>query len=132
MRFVAGILLGAMLLVGGGTASVLAANWRFVASGPDGNSWVDTTTIQRQGDCVVFWHRLTFKRKPRLNRVLFHQLRIKTRICCQARTMEELEYVALDEELEEKSRWKPRSEARPVRRGTVADALLNYVCQRGR
>ncbi|MBU1742020.1 MAG: hypothetical protein KKC37_10765 [Proteobacteria bacterium] len=132
MRFVAGLFLAVVLLAGAGPAPVQAANWRFVASGPDGNSWVDTTTVQRQGDCVVFWHLMTFRRKPVRNRVLFSQLRIKTRICCRARTMEELEYVALDEELEEKSRWRPRSEARPVRPGTVAEALLNYVCKPGR
>lgn len=130
MRRWAALLVALWLVVGYGSAE--AANWRFVASGPNGNSWVDTTTLKRQGDCVTFWHRLTFKRKPRTARTLYHQLRIKTRICCKARTIEELEYVALDEELEEKSRWRPRREARPVRRGTIGDALLEFVCPRAR
>ncbi len=130
MRRWAALLVVVFLGVVSGPAG--AANWRFVASGPNGNSWVDTTTITRQGDCVTFWHRMTFKHKPMTNRPLFYQLRIKTRICCRARTLEELEYVALDRELEEKSRWRPRREVLPIRRGTVGEALLQFVCHRAR
>jgi hypothetical protein len=130
MRRWAALLVVVILGVVSGPAG--AANWRFVASGPGGNSWVDTTTLVRQGDCVTFWHRLTFKHTPGGDRPLYHQLRIRTRICCRARTLQELEYVALDRELEEKSRWRPMSEAQPVRRGTVAEALLQFVCPRAR
>ena len=108
-------------------SSASGASWYFVSAGPDGNSWVDLTTMERRGDCVVFWHRAVFKNNPK-----FRHLRIKTRICCSARTLVELEIVAFDKNIDELTRFKPERRVERIRAGSVAEDLMRFVCKRAK